>query len=193
VKFCKRDRLAEERKYAGADDFRQVFTNDRDRLYELAFLLAGDMEKAERIIGAGLEDSVKSTGVFKDWAHNWAKHTVIQNAIRLVNPQPRVDADFYVPESLFTTFKALNIQDREIALPRILDLAEFDRFVFVITVLEHYSDHDCALLLSAFFRDVRHSRLRAMRNIAVLENGEASFVESTPPERARPQLQVQVS
>jgi hypothetical protein len=36
----------------------------------------------------------------------------------------------------------LDVQNRELALNRILELDDFERFVFVITVLEHYSDHD---------------------------------------------------
>ncbi|HEX8924544.1 MAG TPA: hypothetical protein VF786_02070 [Terriglobales bacterium] len=177
--FRKRSRLEEERKYANAEDFQQVFTVDGNRLYQLAFMLAGDRETAERIITAGLEDTMNSTGVFKDWARNWAKHAVIRNAIRIVNPQPREDAEFYVSATLPTTIEPINLQDRELALNRVLNLAEFDRFVFVITVLERYTDHDCALLLSAFLRDVRHSRFRAIQNLAALGSGEPAFIEST--------------
>ena len=42
----------------------------------------------------------------------------------------------------------------------ILDLPEFDRFVFVICVLERYSMHDCALLLGRSPRDVNEARQR---------------------------------
>jgi DNA-directed RNA polymerase specialized sigma24 family protein len=188
--FCKKDRLAEERKYASAEDFRQVFTNDRARLYELAFLLSGDRGKAERILATSLEDSEKSTGVFKDWAHNWAKHTVIQSAIRIVGPQPRGDADYYRPMNLPASGELLKLQDHELATSRIFELDDFDRFVFVLTVLQRYSDHDCALLLSAFFRDVRHSRLRGMQKMAAVESNEAAFAESTPSALARPQVQI---
>jgi hypothetical protein len=37
----------------------------------------------------------------------------------------------------------------------LLQLADFDRFVFVMSVLEHYSEHDCALLLGCSVRDIR--------------------------------------
>jgi hypothetical protein len=180
MKFCKKDRLAQERRYANVDDFRQVFTTDKDRLYQLALLLAGNQEIAERIFASSLDDAVKSTGIFIDWARNWVKHTVIQNAIGIVHPQPRDDSDFYMPASPAVTGAPLDVQDRELALNRILELDDFERFVFVITVLEHYSDHDCALMLSAFFRDVRHSRVRAMQKIAAVDGSRSAFAERTP-------------
>jgi hypothetical protein len=37
----------------------------------------------------------------------------------------------------------------------VLRLADFHRFVFVMPVLEHYLEHDCALLLVCSARDIR--------------------------------------
>jgi hypothetical protein len=43
----------------------------------------------------------------------------------------------------------------------VLHLPEFDRFVFVICILERYSMHDCALLLGRPPRDINEARQRA--------------------------------
>lgn len=47
----------------------------------------------------------------------------------------------------------------------ILDLSEFDRFVFVICVLERYSIYDCALLLNRLPRDINEARQRVGKQV----------------------------
>ena len=39
---------------------------------------------------------------------------------------------------------------------------DFERFVFTMSVLEHYSEHDCALLLGRSVPEVREARTRAL-------------------------------
>src|SRR6201987_6076060 len=75
-------------RYTTRVDFGRVFAAEMDGLYQLAYLLTVDPEKAEQIFVAGLEDSLKSNCVFKRWASSWAKRIVIQNAIRLLQPRP---------------------------------------------------------------------------------------------------------
>jgi hypothetical protein len=48
----------------------------------------------------------------------------------------------------------------------VLRLADFDRFVFVMSVLEHYSEHDCVLLLGCSAGDIREGRTRALKEVA---------------------------
>src|SRR5882762_3559879 len=43
--------------------------------------------------------------------------------------------------------------------------APFERFVFVISVLEHYSEHECSVLLGCPRRDVIAARIRALQQI----------------------------
>jgi DNA-directed RNA polymerase specialized sigma24 family protein len=47
----------------------------------------------------------------------------------------------------------------------ILGLEDFERFVFIMSVLERYSDHDCALLLGCSLQQFRQARTRAFRHI----------------------------
>ena len=47
----------------------------------------------------------------------------------------------------------------------VLELEPFERFVFVMLVLEHYSEHECSLLLSCSPRDVIAGRNRALQQL----------------------------
>jgi len=51
----------------------------------------------------------------------------------------------------------------------ILDLPEFERFVLVICVLEHYSIHDCALLLGKSPRDIKEARQRVGNQVGQID------------------------
>ncbi|PYV52603.1 MAG: hypothetical protein DMG98_23745 [Acidobacteria bacterium] len=135
----------EANQYATVEDFRNVFTEDLDGLYQLAYLVAGDHEKAEQAFVSGIEDSVNSNRVFKEWARSWAKRTVIQNAIRLVQPHP---ANSGVSEVRFV------MADGKRPEPQHTDL-ELD------TVLAL-----CALLLGCLALDVRQARANAIEKLA---------------------------
>ena len=53
-----------------------------------------------------------------------------------------------------------------VAIAGILALDDFERFVFVISVLERYSDQDCSVLLGCSRQDVRKTRMRALPHVA---------------------------
>jgi DNA-directed RNA polymerase specialized sigma24 family protein len=159
----------EANKYAGSEDFRQVFGADRNMLHRLALLLTGDQEKAEQCFVAGLEDSVNTNGVFKEWARTWAKRVIIRNAISLLKPGPGQHAASS-PENVAQSDVSLpSIPDRAPAISSVLALEDFGRFVFVITFLEGYSEHQCALLLNSSVQDVRNAYFRAAKHIATAE------------------------
>ena len=53
----------------------------------------------------------------------------------------------------------------------VLELEAFERFVYVITVLERYSDQECSVLLGCTRRDVVAARTRALQQIgSAMEN-----------------------
>ena len=47
-----------------------------------------------------------------------------------------------------------------------LGLADFERFVFVLCVLERYREHECALLLGCSASEVREARTYAIQGLA---------------------------
>jgi len=170
----KRKRVAnsEAGDYASAEDFRRAFSDERDALARLLFLLTGDQETTEQCLVAGLEDSVKNTDrVFKEWAGTWVKRAIIQKAIFLLKPRPPQHAMSSTLEHAAEIEVTLpSISDRDLAKRSALVLDNFERFVFVITVLEGYSEHHCALLLYASLQDVRNARIRAIEHIATAQS-----------------------
>ena len=148
--------------YASPEDFCRVFLEDMTGLYLLAFLLTADGPKAEQCFVSALEDSKKGNTVFKEWAHSWARRTIIQNAVRLINPRPTAEhANVLVISANGGEQIAWRKQTE---LPAILDLPAFERFVFVMSVLPGYSDQYCSVLLGCTRRDVvaARSRVRSM-------------------------------
>jgi len=146
--------------YASRDDFRRVFREETDSLYRLAFLLTADSEKAQQCFVSGLEDSVNGSAVFKEWAHSWARRAIIQNAVRTINPRPTEE---YASSSFDGSGTPL--APEQVATGAVLQLEPFERFVYVMSVLERYSDLDCSGLLGCGRRDVIAARIRALRQI----------------------------
>jgi hypothetical protein len=146
--------------YANGDDFRRVFHDETDSRYRLAFLLTADREKAQQCFVSGLEESLNGTSVFREWARSWARRTIIQNAIRAINPRPVGEyASSSFDDGSTTPAREPGETD---AVPR---LEPFERFVYVMSVLESYSDLDCSLLLGCARRDVIAARARTLRQI----------------------------
>jgi DNA-directed RNA polymerase specialized sigma24 family protein len=159
-------RNQEKGSYATGVDFRRIFATEMDGLYQLAYLLTVDPAKAEQAFVAGLDDSLKSNYVFKRWAYSWAKRVVIQNAIRLTLPRP---TDSLLHTALTFSEEAKNETSdskKHFDLKSVLSLAPFERFVFVLTALEHHSDHECALLLSCLVPQIRYARSKALEQLA---------------------------
>jgi len=50
----------------------------------------------------------------------------------------------------------------------VLRLEDFERFVFTMSVLEHYSEHDCSLLLGCSVREILGGRARALKELTDL-------------------------
>ena len=154
--------------YATREDFCRVFNENLNDLYQLSYLLTGDQEKAQQCFVAGLDDSVKTNTVFKDWARSWAKRAVVKNAIHAVQPKPS-DSDLSLPPGVVSKKNALRvIRDGHLEIDSVLALEDFERFVFVLTVLERYSDHDAALLIGCSIAEIRAARICALEEIAIL-------------------------
>ena len=162
--------LTSPTQYATCGDFCRVFYEETDSLYRLSFLLTADSEKAQQCFVSGLENSVNGYPVFKDWARSWARRAIIQNAVRMINPRPTEED---APSDSNADAKTLAKGQPEIAAA--LDLPPFERFVFVMLVLEHYSEHECSILLGRLRREVVAARIRALRQI-----GSAMGADSIP-------------
>jgi DNA-directed RNA polymerase specialized sigma24 family protein len=152
--------------YATAADFKQIFTENVNSLYLLSLLLTGSHEKAEACFVEGIGESTKENHVFKEWARSWARRTIIQSAIRLIAPRESVVAPIRTVDVTRVMDKVPMFLHAEVCA--ILELAHLERFVFVMSVLERYSDHDCSILLGCARRDVATARARAMQRLVTL-------------------------
>jgi DNA-directed RNA polymerase specialized sigma24 family protein len=150
--------------YATRSDFCRIFKKDMNRLYLLSFLLTGNHSLAEKCFVSGLEDSAKGNPVFKEWADSWARRAVIQNAIRRVRPRAKGGSESGA-ESDHSAGHAL--QPPEIA--GVLLLPAFERFAFVMSVLEGYSDQESSLLLGCTRAEVAEARSQALSRIGESE------------------------
>lgn len=150
--------------YANSDDFFRIFDENMNSLYLLAFLLTADHAWAEQCFVSGLEDAVEGNPVFREWAHSWGGRAIIQNAVRVVRPRPGDARGSLRSNSEDSDYKTLPA-DRQMEISAVLGLESFERMVYVMTVLEHYSDHECSLLLGCARRDVLPVRTRALEKI----------------------------
>jgi hypothetical protein len=162
--------------YASSDDFRRVFDQDMNSLYLLSFLLTADREKAEQCFVSGLEDAVEGNPVFKDWARSWARRVIIISAVKAINPRPMEENSCSSSAPVSSNGKTQPVEQVEIAA--VLAFEPFERLVYVMTVLERYSDQDCSLLLSRARRDVVAARTRALEQIG---SAMASYSKQLPP------------
>ena len=163
----RRCRIATERSrgYTTGAEFYRVFAENMDSMHLLSFLLTADQTKAEECFVSGLEDCVEGTHVFRDWAHSWARRTIVQNAIRMLTPRKNHSAIAGVPsDPLSSSF--VRTTDADYPIGSILRLEDFERFVFVICVLERYSDRDCSVLLGCSRQDIGETRMWALLHIA---------------------------
>jgi hypothetical protein len=150
--------------YASSADFRRIFDEDMNSLYLLSFLLTADPEKAEQCFVCGLEDAADGGPVFKEWACSWARRAIVQNAVRVINPRPVEGSGRSSSALAQSNGKALAAL-RQVEIAAVLRLEPFERFVYVMRLLEHYSDHECSLLLGCARRDVLAARTRALQQI----------------------------
>lgn len=160
-------RQQEKTEYSTSSDFCRIFASDTKRLYLLSLLLTGDPVIAERCFVAGLEDSTKPNAGFKEWANSWARRTIIQNAIRMVRPRPGDSVDS--GDSKLAGADQVLTDQPEMAA--VIALPAFERFVFVVLVLEGYSVENCSLLLGCARADVIAARTRAFRSLGTSAEG----------------------
>lgn len=140
--------------YATAADFKQIFSEDINSLYLLSLLLTGSPEKAEECFVEGIGESA----------------TTYSRSGRVRGPDApsfRVQSEVIGPrERSVTAIRTADLERVMDKVPMVLhaevcaipELAPFERFVFVVSVLERYSDNDCfavrrlIILSGLFFR-----------------------------------------
>jgi hypothetical protein len=147
--------------YATATDFCRIFTEELHSLYLLSLLLTADNDKAEKCFVSALSEATDGIGVSTEWAGSWARRAVLKHAIRMIGPAPEhSDSLPFIGPGAPPTSISGN------PFATIFALDPFERFVFVMAILEGQSEQDCAILLRCSRRDVMIARVLALSRMA---------------------------
>ena len=95
------------------------------------------------------------------WARVQARRTILQHAIWTIMPAPERAND--LP---FTPLKGSAASGETNLFDAIVRLNAFERFVYVMSVLENQSDDDCSTLLRCSRQDVIIARTLALERLA---------------------------
>lgn len=146
--------------YASRADFCRIFETKMNGLYLLASLLTADQTLAEQCFVGGLHISQEGNHVFREWAESWARRAIILNAIRMVRPRQMVEQT-----QSATDRSGWPEMTKRPELAQVMDLPTLERFVYVMSVLEGYSDQECSLQLGCVRGDVVTARSRALQRM----------------------------
>jgi hypothetical protein len=152
--------------YATATDFCEIFTEEMHSLYLLSFLLTADKHKAERCFVGALGECGEGIGAFMEWSRLWARRAIIRQAILMIRPEPE-DTDHWSPIST----KGPAAAQKNGLFAAILSLGAFERFVFVLSILERQSVGDCLSLLRCSRSEVVIARVLALKFLATTDTG----------------------
>ena len=155
-----------EHQYATREDFRKILDEDLNRLYQLSFLLTADRQMAERCFVASIEDCANENRVFRAWARAWTKRVIVENAIRELKPRPSRSNSCSLPSH---RNQQSSSPTGHLTADTLLGLADFERFVFVLCVLERYRKNDCILLLGCSASQLREAWTRAIQTLASID------------------------
>jgi len=148
--------------YASCKDFQRIFSEDMVGLHRLAFLLTADEARAEQCFVAGLDDSIHGNPVFRQWARAWSKRAIIQNAIKTMVPVPPK----HRPAQENAAATSQHGSDPESVAAIVAAWEPFERFVFVMAVLEGYSPRECSALLGCPVQEVVEAKSLALQRLA---------------------------
>jgi len=156
-----------EVEYATAEDVQKLFATAMSDLFCLAFLLTANAEKAEQCLIQSMRQCFEPRPILRKWLGPWARSTVIRNGTRIVRNTKRDSVCATQPEFASRTHATGEPPIGSFAYSAgILELCDFDRLVYVICVLEHYTVRHCTLLLGRSPAEIREARNRALTRIA---------------------------
>ena len=155
--------------YATAEDFRELFTEAPNGLYMLSLLLTANHEKAEQCFVAGLQDCADGNTVFREWAVMWARRVIVRNAIRIMTPHNGLPQLTQSAHQSAGNRRVLEMLVQDVPFASILSLNDFERFVYVLTVIERFSDQECVVLLGISLKEMRETRATAVQHVSDFE------------------------
>jgi hypothetical protein len=166
--------ISEERAttHATGIDVWNILTDEMNSLYLLSFLLTADLDKATQCFLSGMGECAEEIGAFMAWAQARARRAILKHAIWMIMPAPGHTEDFS-----FAPVKRSAATGKTNFFGAILGLNAFERFVYVMSVIEKQSDEACSTLLRCSARDVMIARALALEHLANTYNPYDPSVE----------------
>lgn len=125
---------------------------------------------AERCFVAGIDYCIDGNSVFKERAQSWARRAIIKKAILMIAPELDGCGEWVDRNHLPIVCRQVG----DHPLHHVIQLEPFERCVFVMSVLEHFCDHECSLLLNTTRERIRSGRTNAMEHLAHLASARVS-------------------
>ena len=148
---------------------RKLLSESMSGLYLLSLLLTGNRKDARRCFVAGVAGCVDGNRVFKKWATSWARGIIVRSAIRIRSPHYGPPGSERSVLRSATDHTLSNNDLRYGRLAGVLVLGDFERFVFVLSVLERYTDRECSVLLKSSLQEIEETRRRAVQHMAEVD------------------------
>jgi DNA-directed RNA polymerase specialized sigma24 family protein len=160
-------------RYATRADFCRAFAQDTSSLYLLSLLLTASPDSAEECFVSSLADVPPKSAVFKKWLRSYTRRIVVQRAVQMLRRIPSAANKSYIHANnrFLSPAPELNA---------VLKLGDFERFVFVLSILEGYSDRECSLFLGCSKREVLAGKIAAMQALAAGAHARDSFIAESP-------------
>jgi hypothetical protein len=140
-------------------NFCQLFAQETRTLYLLSLLLTADPGLAEECVMSSLDDCLNGVAVAAGREHAWARRSVVKNAIRLIGPD-------LLSATTGARQREQGYYQEHPTIRNVFALRDFERIVFVLSVLEQYPDRDCAALLGCVAQEIKDTRTQALRRVA---------------------------
>ncbi|MEG9435710.1 hypothetical protein JAO29_05980 [Edaphobacter sp. HDX4] len=152
---------AQQDRAAGGTNYTEMFIDQVNSLFLLSFLVAADRRVADRCFFKALDEYVEAPGGFLEWAKEHGRRAVLRQAIKIIEPASQQAYSWAFRGSA----RPLVLTARR-PFASITFLNPFERFVFVMSVIEGISEKECAVLLNCSGQDVAIGRELAEKLIA---------------------------
>ena len=146
---------------AGITDYADIFIDQMNCLYLLSFLVTADRQVAERCFSNALDEYVEARGGFIEWTKQDGRRAVIRHAVETMRPAPKQAYSWSYQQNARPLVSAAHQP-----FAAIISLNAFERFVFVMSVIEGLPEEECAFLLNCGIQDVAIGRQLAGEIIA---------------------------
>jgi len=128
----------------------EMWLDEMAELYLLAFMLTADKVTAEQCVLDAVDEYLISSELsLIDWVKSRARHAVIKCAVQRATPKAKAVYTWSVPGG---TRASISSSHQPFAV--ITALSAFERFVYVLTMLEGYEVDECADVLKCLPAEV---------------------------------------